>query len=181
MDRVSLLAGGFSVGSGHAGQLRPWSMGDSSPGEAHDLGKWEPSYCRYDIIFHLQCCANVDGPVSTEKIECESFDELSLAVDTVPEGQLMALSASNVYDCSGHYSEGGICNDTTAEQFNDSFDLLGVFADRDLLLMRAKSEIKKAAAHVANFKHTHGYLPTVSPQLSLRSVREQMHGIDPGA
>ena len=147
-----------------------WPLSESPPGETLELGKFEPSYSRYDIVFHLQCCVGVNQPVSTDVIECENFDELCVAVANVPEGELMALLVSNTYDCSGYYCSGGICHDTTAQEFVDSFDLLGVFDDRDALLSRASREIKKAAANVATFELNHGHRPTVSGLKSVRTV-----------
>lgn len=126
---------------------------ESPPGETLELGKFEPSCSRYDIVFHLQCCVGLNQPVSTDLIECENFDELCIAVANVPEGVLMALSVSDTYDCSGYYCSGGICHDTTAQEFLDSFDLLGVFDDRETLLSRASREIKKVAAKAAEDFH----------------------------
>lgn len=165
--RRSLLADGLAAST----ETVALSTVEDSPPE---LGKFDP-YRRCDVIWHLQCCGGVDEPVLSELIECETFDELTAAVAKVPDGQLMVLMASNTYDCSGHYCSGGICQDTMADQFVDSLDVLGAFSNPDALLKRATSEIKKAAAHVATFKSQYGHPPSAAG--TLRSVHEQLHGV----
>ena len=88
-------------------------------------------------IFFLEVIPAV-GQRPKGRRQCNDYASLAQAVGRVPPGEMMLLQVARDYDCSGHYCEDGIWQDTTAEELLDSLFSVGLFEDATRLLEVAK-------------------------------------------
>lgn len=84
-------------------------------------------------IFFLEVIPAV-GHCPKGRRQYDDHAGLAQAVGRVPPGEMMLLQVARDYDCSGHYCDDGICQDTTAEELLESLFSVGLFEDATRLL-----------------------------------------------